>query len=117
MTQLSVFDGVKERDRILAAHSKGPNAELLEILRVYLRSLYAYRANFLGDDAYVTADDARAYLAARMERHKAMGFTNMKFMGSLFKPKEWVSTGKTIHSTTRGRHANRILCWQYNGTP
>lgn len=100
-----------KRDAVLADLADR-KSDLLDWLRKKLVIVYRFRCEDVGRvHAFVTADDARRILDAD-ERFDGMGRC---FLGALFKAPGWKPTGHFHKSETKGSHANRLLCWRYDG--
>jgi hypothetical protein len=99
------------RDAVLADLG-GRNADVLAWLRKRLAVIYRIRREDVGrENAYVSADDARK-LIDRMPEFQGKC---MNFLGALFKAPGWKPTGNYHTSTTPGSHANKLVCWRWEG--
>jgi hypothetical protein len=99
------------RDEILSDLATR-NADLLNYLRGRLKVTYRFLVEDVGREfAYVTADDARRILDA----DRRFDGVCRNFLGALFKGPGWKSTGAFHKSRTPGSHANRLLCWRFDG--
>jgi len=87
--------------------------DVLGWLRRRLVLIYRFRREVYGaENAWVTADDARAILPrCPFERPSCNNF-----LGSLFKGGNWRAVGVMDHrSETPGSHGNRLMRWVYTG--
>jgi len=103
---------IEERDRILAALGDTRSGWLDEI-RAEMARLYERRRTAWGAEAFVTADDARAYFESLSPPPPEALSRN--FLGAVFKKKGWRAVGFS-HSQTKGSHGNLIRKWQLTRT-
>lgn len=96
-------DEAEERDRVLR-HLAWLRKDYLAQIRTHLKRL----------DRPVTADDARAYFE-QLPNVPGPDTISRNFLGATFKGPGWVATGDMVLSTTKGRHANRIFVWRWEG--
>jgi hypothetical protein len=104
--QLGLFDNpevAKANDVLDGIEQHRGN--FLEQVRDRLIGVYHSRYILHGDEAHVTADDARPILESMSWYSESMG---NNWLGSLFRTKDWEWTGKRIKSQTPGSHGNEI---------
>ena len=107
MTQLELEVAIRdhihdtfERDRAKDLSTVRRRLRELFLCRIISAKQYSYP-----EKIHVSANDVRTIIA---DENIPPG----NWLGSVFKSKQWVSTGQTIQSTTPGRHGSRILTWR-----
>ena len=91
------------RDDTLATHERNRSEDLATIRRALRHQCLGMR--IMGIDPVVSANDVRRIIA---DYRIPPG----NWLGSVFKHREWVCTGRSIKSTTPGRHGSRIMTWR-----
>ena len=90
MTQLALFDGVQERDRILAAMSENH--------RVYLTTLRSFAREYALRHGSVTIDDVRGLCAQRRFPMPSEIGADERVFGTVFRSSEFVAVGSRLSS-------------------
>jgi hypothetical protein len=110
--QGDIFDSATSQARKaeeLAAHEER-QARALKGVRAHLRALFIMREATQGREAFVTADDAAAFI----RKNPNFRFTPGPWMGAIFKSKGWTHTGKWVSSVRASNNGRMNRCWRYD---
>lgn len=102
--------GLELKEQELKAHEAGRHSELIAELRAFLGNLWETRA-ILDPRAYVSANDARAYLWKYHPDLWEAGSGKNNWMGSIFRG-SWEKTGERVVSTEPSAHGAEVRCWR-----
>lgn len=109
----------REKGREIVQKMGERNAVVLQTLRRHLGALYYRRLWQIRDEgkdergeteAFVTADDAREYMAD----HPELRLSSNSALGALFQTSAWesLSEHRDYASKTEGSHANALYRWK-----
>jgi hypothetical protein len=109
--------GERRKDHAIDAHEQR-HQDRLRFLREELRKLYRERRarpQKVGEEAFVTADDAFNILKANANLGHLDDDADKNWFGALFKERGWLFIGRTVPSLRDSANGRHVRCWAWRG--